>query len=162
MSSRAMAFGIFQWNHYVNRRLGGSRMFLGKRIFGPWRLREIKISKTSQIYCDAATSFNLYHAYAISPLVSLMTRFFCKCVEIRTTAQLLQTNFTFALKFLGGTAASEPFPRQLATHLCELDPKGRSMAGLPRGKAKGGGPRTGCRTSHQTWRCACAGARAGE
>lgn len=67
-----------------------------------------------------------------------------------------------AVLFLGGPVTSEPLQRQLAAHLCELEPEGRSLAGLPGGKAEGRWPLTGCRTSHQTWRSAHTGTGTGE
>lgn len=63
---------------------------------------------------------------------------------------------------LGGAVASKPFQRQLAAHLCELEPEGRSLAGLPGGEAEGRRSGAGNRTSHQTWRSACTGAGTGE
>lgn len=66
------------------------------------------------------------------------------------------------LSLIGGTVASKPLQRQLAAHLCELEPEGRGLARLPGGEAEGRGSRAGSRTSHQTWRGAHTGAGAGE
>lgn len=71
-------------------------------------------------------------------------------------------NVLFTCLLLGGTIASKPVQRQVAAHLCELEPKGRSLAGLPRGEAKGRGSCAGSWTLRQTWRNADTGAGAGE
>lgn len=90
--------------------------------------------------------------------VSLMKCLTFKCVTLKN----IRMKTLFALPFLGGAVASKPLQRQLAAHLCELEPEGGSLAGLPRGEAEGRGSRTGSRTSHQTWRSADTGAGAGE
>lgn len=68
----------------------------------------------------------------------------------------------FAFPFLGGAVASEPVQRQLAAHLCELEPERRSLVGVPGGEAERRRPRTGSRSSHKTCRKAHIGARAGK
>lgn len=76
--------------------------------------------------------------------------------------RLLFQSCPFALPFLGGAVAPEPLQRQLAARLCELEPEGGNLAGLPGGKAEGRGPRTGSRSSHQTRGSPHTGAGAGE
>lgn len=90
-----------------------------------------------------------------------MTRFAFKCGTLRNI-RIETLSALFALTFLGGAVAFKPLARQLAAHLRKLEPEGRSVASLPRGKAEGRGSRTGSRTSHQTWRRAHTGAGAGE
>lgn len=148
----AVTLGIIQWSHYGNKCLeekfcvlGGSRMSLGARKYS------IIVN-----FCTLKTWERNEMLEGKSSGCSLMTWWPSK------TSELFHLNCPSALPFLGGAVASKPLQKQLAAHLCELEPEGRSLAGLPGGKAEGRGSRAGSRTSHHTWRSAHIGTGAGE
>lgn len=67
-----------------------------------------------------------------------------------------------SLSPVGSAAASVPTAGRVAAHLCQLDPEGRSVEGLPGGENEGEGRRTGCLASHQTRRSPHTRTRTGE
>lgn len=130
----AVASDIIQQSHYGNRCPEETLHVLGGS----------RMSLGLKKYCQAWRLLNARH------------------VEISEYNHVLHLNCPFALPFLGGAVASKSLQRQLAAHLCELEPEGRSLAGLPGGKAEGRGSHTGSGTSHQTRGSAHTGAGAGE